>query len=341
MSPGGVSPGGGTGDPQALLEALPRVGDVVWALLSGARRGARILFTAPEDGAGTALLAAAAAIGLAQRHHVAASLIEADLGRPELAAWLRLPERGLSDVLDRRAELASCVHEPPGCAGLRVLLAGRAREPVAGEFAGKPMEAALDELSSGGRHLLLAAPSIVTCEEARRLLPRVDGALLVLRAGTSRKPAARRAVELLKLADVPLLGSILKDWRPEPGVRPLRRRAPLATLAPPAVPAAAPAPPPAAPPAPRPAPAFSQSEHDRQVEILERRLAKLNRRLAQAEEALKQLAALKGEDAGIASVYRGIQGLSSEEDYLTFKRELMHKIFLANLELQQARARRP
>ena len=85
----------------------------------------------------------------------------------------------------------------------------------------------------------------------------------------------------------------------------------------------------------------SSAGSDRQIEILERRIAKLNRRLAEAEDGLRQLAALREADPGIASVYRGVQGLSSQEEYANFKRELMHKIFLANLELKQARARRP
>jgi len=324
-------------NPESLLEALPRVADVVRKALDGAGNPARILFTAAEPGPGVALLAAAAAIGLAKSQRTPTCVVEADLGRPELSAWLDLPERGLSELLERRAELGACIQQPAGCPGLRVLPAGRTRDALEGEFGSKPMQALLDELAAGSRHLFLAAPSVVTSEEARRLLPRVDGAILVLRAGITRKGDAARAVELLRLARVPVLGSILRDWRPEPGER---RR-------PPAVPRPGSVEAPAALEAAgsasvvAPVRVTSRAGSDRQIEILERRIAKLNRRLAEAEEGLRQLGALRAADPGIASVYRGIQGLSSQEEYATFKRELMHKIFLANLELKQARARRP
>jgi Mrp family chromosome partitioning ATPase len=334
LNPDGTSRGGPA---QSLLEALPRVADVVRQALNGAGGGPRILFTAAEPGPGVALLAAAAAIGLAQSQDAPTALVEADSSCPELSAWLGLPERGLSDVLDRRAELGACVQQPAGCPGLRVLPAGRQRDAAAGEFASETMRALLDELARGSRHVLLAGPSIVTSEEARKLLPRVDGAILVLRAGTTRKPAAVRAVEILRLAGVPLLGSILRDWRPEPGERRRSHAVPATRPPEPSPPLAASAPATAVPQAR----VTSQGEYDRLVEILERRIAKLNRRLEEAEDGLRQLSALKEADPGIASVYRGIQGLSSQEEYLNFKRELMHKIFLANLELKQARARRP
>ena len=334
MNRDGTSRGGPA---QSLLEALPRLADVVRLALNGAGGGARTLFIAAEPGPGVALLAAAAAIGLAQSQESPTALVEADSSCPELSAWLGLPERGLSDVLDRRAELGTCVQELAGCPGLRVLPAGRQRDAAAGELGSETMRALLDELARGRRHVIVAGPSIVASEEARNLLPRVDGAILVLRAGTTRKAAAARAVEILRLAGVPLLGSILRDWRPEPGERRRPRAVPASPPPEPSPPLAASAPATAEPPAR----VTSKSEYDRLVEILERRIAKLNRRLEEAEDGLRRLAALKDAEPGIASVYRGVQGLSSEEDYLTFKRELMRKIFLANLELKQARSRRP
>jgi hypothetical protein len=80
--------------------------------------------------------------------------------------------------------------------------------------------------------------------------------------------------------------------------------------------------------------------HRRQIELLERRIAKLTRHLSKAEENLERMAAMRGEDPGIASIYRTVQGLSPEERALAFKQKLMQKIFQANLELKNTLAQR-
>jgi diguanylate cyclase (GGDEF)-like protein len=92
------------------------------------------------------------------------------------------------------------------------------------------------------------------------------------------------------------------------------------------------------PPAPPPLPPNSVPEevHKRQIDILERRIAKLTQLLGQTEEELARMAAAKVGDAGISSIYREVQGLSPEEEALALKKELMQKIFEANLELKEA-----
>ena len=73
-------------------------------------------------------------------------------------------------------------------------------------------------------------------------------------------------------------------------------------------------------------------QYGSQVDLLERRLAKLNDALAETEERLRTGAALAGE-AGDPSAYRSVQGLSPDEPAFEMKRDLMDQIFRANLEL--------
>lgn len=74
---------------------------------------------------------------------------------------------------------------------------------------------------------------------------------------------------------------------------------------------------------------------DREVEMLERRIRKLNESLAESEHQLKEMAQLKTLDDGISSIYREVQGLSDADDKFERKRGLMADIFEANLELQK------
>lgn len=81
--------------------------------------------------------------------------------------------------------------------------------------------------------------------------------------------------------------------------------------------------------------------HRQQIDLLERRIAKLTQLLGKTEQELQRMAAAGAIDLGEASVYRGVQGLSPEEEALALKKELMQKIFQANLELKDAIGRQP
>jgi hypothetical protein len=74
---------------------------------------------------------------------------------------------------------------------------------------------------------------------------------------------------------------------------------------------------------------------DREVDNLQRRIKKLNDSLAQTEQRLQQVAAMKSVDGGISSVYREVQGVDLGDQQAGKKKELMAEIFKANLKLQK------
>lgn len=77
------------------------------------------------------------------------------------------------------------------------------------------------------------------------------------------------------------------------------------------------------------------AEHTMQVEMLERRISKLNKSLGTTADALKRVSAMKAVDGGIASIYRDVQGLSEEDAQAELKKELMADIFKANVALKK------
>ncbi len=77
-----------------------------------------------------------------------------------------------------------------------------------------------------------------------------------------------------------------------------------------------------------------QSEHDKKVELLERRVAKLSQTLSETEDALRVVVKSKGVDHGIASIYKVVQGLNLEDVYYGEKKELLKEVFVQNLVLQ-------
>lgn len=73
----------------------------------------------------------------------------------------------------------------------------------------------------------------------------------------------------------------------------------------------------------------------RQIDLLERRIAKLTQLLAMTEDELRRLIDAKSIDPGVSSVYRSVQGLDDAVANAKAKKELMKRIFQANLELKQ------
>lgn len=352
------------------LEGLPGIEDVVWATLArldGRRQRHRLVFVSAEPRAGTTLMAAATAIGLLQHRRVPVCLIETNVRHPALAGYLGLKPNGLTDILSGRARLDQCLQQPSGCKGLHVLPAGTARAPIPGEFTTEAFRAIVDGLAGLADYLIIDAPPVLDHLESRLLLRDADGALLVLRTGKTRTADVERANAILAEAGAPVLGAIFNAYKPAgpfdrksyartealrvqtavsanyQWVEPHREGTPLPESAPAAAGSEALEP-------PRsfqngraasdqllvlPMGSVSEEEHRRQIELLERRIAKLTRHLARAEESIERMSSLRGEDAGVASIYRTVQGLSPEERALAFKQKLMQKIFQANLELKQ------
>lgn len=71
------------------------------------------------------------------------------------------------------------------------------------------------------------------------------------------------------------------------------------------------------------------------IDLLERRIAKLVHVLGVTEEELQRIAALKGIDLGIASIYRSVQGLAPDATFREQKLRMMRNIFEANLDLKR------
>lgn len=77
------------------------------------------------------------------------------------------------------------------------------------------------------------------------------------------------------------------------------------------------------------------AEAQLKIELLERRIAKLTGQLGMTEEQLQNVLRMRNIDPGIASIYDSVQGVSADEAQAQLKRELMKKIFQANVELRE------
>ena len=81
-------------------------------------------------------------------------------------------------------------------------------------------------------------------------------------------------------------------------------------------------------------------QHNRQIQVLERRIGKLSTSLEATEGQLSEMALLRDVDPGVASIYKTVQGLEIEGPQSEMKRGAMSAIFDANKLLQEEIARR-
>jgi capsular exopolysaccharide synthesis family protein len=121
-------------------------------------------------------------------------LVEADLHRPSLGALLGMaPRAGLADVLDGTAELAQAI----GRVGpLSILLAGEPRDPAAA-LRSPRAPAVVDQLRQAYDLVVVDAPPALAFTDGDRLAAAVDGALLVVRAGTTPRQVVRMVLDAL------------------------------------------------------------------------------------------------------------------------------------------------
>lgn len=77
------------------------------------------------------------------------------------------------------------------------------------------------------------------------------------------------------------------------------------------------------------------SEYERQIDLFQRRIAKLNESLKRSEQTIQELARSKQVDPGLASVYRSVQGLAADAQMREAKLDLLVKLFESNLALRE------
>ncbi len=78
-----------------------------------------------------------------------------------------------------------------------------------------------------------------------------------------------------------------------------------------------------------------RNEYQKEIDLLNRRLSKLNGALSNTERELHRVMRAKSSDDGIASIYSEVQGLNEGDGHFAQKKELMASIFEANRDLQR------
>jgi capsular exopolysaccharide synthesis family protein len=166
-----------------------------------------IIVTSPSKGDGKSLTAANLALTMAQEFHQRVLLLDADLRRPSVARLFGLGEAaGLTEVLMGVADLETALVALPD-QHLTVLPAGAPVAQPAELLGSGSMRRVLDALSKSYDRILIDMPPVAPLADVHVLAPAVDGLLMIVRAGSTPKPAIERALSGLDMSKV--LGLVL------------------------------------------------------------------------------------------------------------------------------------
>lgn len=172
--------------------------------------------TSPEDGKSTTI--ANLAIALAETG-ATTLLVDADLRRPSLHTLFGAPnDAGLTSLMLTAATPGATAIDPASVPlqetaipNLRLLTSGPAPPNPAELLASRRMADLLTLLAGQATYVLFDTPPVIAVADAAVLAPRVDGVLLVVRAGKTRRDLAVKARKALEQVKANIVGVVLTD----------------------------------------------------------------------------------------------------------------------------------
>ncbi|MBC8448015.1 MAG: CpsD/CapB family tyrosine-protein kinase [Chloroflexi bacterium] len=196
-------------DPRsAVAEAYRRLRtNLEFASLDEPLRTLLVTSAGPDAEKSTMLANLAVSIAQAGRRVI---LVDSDLRQPRLHDVFGLDnQEGLTTAVGQAS--GDVPLQQSGVNGLRVLTAGPLPDVPVDLIASPAMETLIATLSEQADIVLFNAPPVVTVTDAAVLASKVDGVLLLVNAGCTRREYAQRAKAMLERVHARLLGAVLTN----------------------------------------------------------------------------------------------------------------------------------
>lgn len=170
-----------------------------------------LLITSPGPGEGKSTALANLAVTVAQVEQRVIA-IDCDLRRPFLHELFGLAnDTGLTSMMLEEEFLEAPPLQETRVEGLRLLASGALPPRPADLLGSKRMEKVIQRLLDDADMLILDAPPVMTVTDAVVLGTKVDGVLLVVSAGKTKREHAQRAIERLRRVNANVVGAVLNN----------------------------------------------------------------------------------------------------------------------------------
>ena len=164
---------------------------------------------APDEGKSTVLANLAITMAQGERRTI---LVDADLRRPGLHEVFGVEnDRGLTTMIVEETTMDDPSLIDVGVDNLWLVPSGPLPPNPADILGSRKMEQVIAALKARADVILFNAPPVVSVTDATVLGTKVDGVLLVICAGRTRREHAQRAKELLERVHVRIVGAVLND----------------------------------------------------------------------------------------------------------------------------------
>lgn len=166
-----------------------------------------IVVTSANPGEGKSTTAGNLALTLAEGE-AKVLLVDCDMRKPSMHKNFRVTNTyGISDVLLQRQKVMDVAHVYNK--NLSIITAGKIPPNPAEMLASKAMTLFLKEMKEHFDYVVLDTPPVQAVADAQILSTKVDGALVVVRAGVTKKDDVHNSVASLKKVNANIIGTVL------------------------------------------------------------------------------------------------------------------------------------
>lgn len=138
-------------------------------------------------------------------------LVDADMRRPSQHDIWGVKNRGLTTMMIEDSAMSNPPLVDTGVENLSLLPAGDEPPNPADLLSSKRMNEVIGVLKARAAYVLFDAPPVLAATDAALLGTKVDGALLVVKAGQSRRDQTTRARDALEQVHVRVVGAVLTN----------------------------------------------------------------------------------------------------------------------------------
>jgi len=151
------------------------------------------------------------ALSIAENSDDKILLLDADLRRPMINVFFRLPiETGLADVLQKKCSIKQAVKSTP-VTGLSIITAGKLTSDPATILNQQRLKEMFEELKFYFDFIIIDVPPIIPVSDPLIIANEVDGVVIVVRAGKTPREVVKRAVNFLNNSNINVLGTVLNN----------------------------------------------------------------------------------------------------------------------------------
>lgn len=166
-----------------------------------------LVVTSANPGEGKTTVAGNLALVLAQGESKVL-LIDCDMRRPSLHKKFKVSNTyGISDLLVGKQKFEEVAYKYND--NLTILPSGKIPPNPAEMLASKAMTTFLEETKKHFDYIVLDTPPLQAVSDAQILSTKVDGSIIVVRAGVTKKDAVNNAVSIIKKVNGDIIGTVL------------------------------------------------------------------------------------------------------------------------------------